>query len=384
MRSRIAEFGLRIAGCGLPILSVLAVGCHGEKKMPDRAVPVKVEPVRPAGSLAGSRYSANVQPKHQVALAFKSAGYVREIAKRRGNEGQLRNVQQGDLVRRGTVLARVRETDYVEKVNQAKAQLEEARAAFEKQRLDFDRAKALYESKSLAKADFDGVRSSFESAQAKVSGAKAQLDSAEISLADCALVAPMDSLVLARNVEEGALVSSGSAGFVLADTTSVKAVFGVPDTAVRDLKVGQPVAISIEAVPGARFSGRITAIAASADQNSRLFDIEVTIGNADGRLRSGMIANVEAPGGSPAEAPGSGLAAVPLTAILKSPAEPDSFAVFVIHEDGGKPVAKIRNVKLGDVVGSRIAVTSGLAIGERVIVSGATIVADGDHVRVIP
>ena len=380
------RFWILDSGFWIALLAILAAGsgCRKETKTEAAAVPVRVEPVRAAGSAAGTRYSATVQPRHAVSLAFKSGGYVREIAKRPGSDGRPRNVQQGDEVKRGTVLARVRESDYVEKVNQARAQLEEARAAYEKQRLDFDRAKSLYESKSLSKSDFDGARSGFESAQARVAGAKAQLDSAQISLADCELVAPMDSLVMARNVEEGALVGSGTAGFTLADTSSVKVVFGVPDVTVRELKIGQPVAISVEAVPGARFAGKITAIAASADRDSRLFEIEVTIDNPEGKLRCGMIASVETPGGPAPDPAASGAAAVPLTAILKSPAEPDGFAVLVVREDGGKTVARIRNVKLGPVVGSRIAVTSGLSVGERVIVSGATIVADGSPVRVIP
>jgi RND family efflux transporter MFP subunit len=378
MRFRISYLGFRT------LLLVLALGCHSQKKAERPAVPVRVETARAAVSASGSRYSANVQPKEQVSLAFKSAGYVREIAKRRGTDGRLRNIQQGDVVARGTVLARVRETDYAEKANQARAQLEEARASFEKQRLDFERAKALYESKSLAKADFDGARSSSDSAQARVSGAKAQLDTAQIALADCALVAPMDALVLARNVEEGTLAAAGTVGFIIADTTSVKAVFGVPDTVVRNFRIGQPLAVSVEAIPGARFSGRITAIAASADRESRVFEVEVTIGNSDGKLRSGMIAAVEAPRPSSPAPPGSGSTVVPLTAILKSPAAPESFAVYVVSKDGDKHIARIRSVKLGEVIGSRIAVTSGLSVGELVIVTGATIVSDGDAVLVIP
>ena len=198
---------------------------------------MRAETVLPAGAMSGVRYSANVQPREQVSLAFKSGGYVREIRKVRGGDGRPRNIQQGDAVAKGTVLARVREADYVEKVNQAKGQLGEAAAALEKQRLDYARSRALFESKSLSKSDFDGATAAFEQAKSRVESAKAQLDAARIALDDCALTAPMDALVLARSVEEGSLVGSGSVGFTLADTTSVKVVFGVPDT-VQDLKVG--------------------------------------------------------------------------------------------------------------------------------------------------
>src|SRR5262249_62139336 len=156
--------------------------------------------------------------------------------------------------------------------------------------------------------------------------------------------------------EEGSLVSSGSVGFILADTKSMKAVFGVPDLVVRDLKVGQPLTIVVEAVPGARPAGRITGISPSANRTRRVFAVEVTIPNSDGKLRIGMIATVETPPGNTAQA--AAIPAVPLTAVLKSPADPASYAVFIVSDDAGRSVAKIRNVKLGEVVGNRIAIGS--------------------------
>jgi RND family efflux transporter MFP subunit len=367
---------------GLVAALLSPVGCRHETKAEKAPVPVRTELVAAAGSAAGVRYSANVQPNEQVSLAFKSSGYVREIRKVKSSDGRSRNLQAGDTVSRGTVLARVREEDYVEKVNQARASFDEASAALRKDRLDFERAKTLYDSKSLAKADFDGSRSAVDAAEARVAGARAQLEAARIALADCALVAPMNALVLSRGIEEGTLVSAGTAGFTLADLSSVKAVFGVPDVIVRNLEIGQPLTVSVEAVPGTRFGGRVTAVAPSAERQSRVFDVEVTIPNPDGRLRSGMIASVETPHGGREVA--SVAPAVPLTAILKSPVQPEGYAVFVLAGDGEKAVAKVRTVKLGEVVGNRIVVTSGLTAGERVVVTGATIVNDGDRVRVIP
>ncbi len=373
-----ARFSETAAPLALAVaLAIPATACHRGREAGKTAVPVRVEAAQQAGASAGVRYSANVQPREQMSLAFKSPGYVREILRLRGSDGRPRNVQQGDTVTRGTVLARVRETDYLERVNHTKAQLAEVAAAFERQRLDFERAKQLYESKSLSRADFDAARSAFDSAQARVAGAQAQLDTDRIGLEDCALTAPMDALVLARNVETGTLVASGTVGFVLADTTSVKAVFGVPDTIVRRVKPGQPIALTVEAIPGAKFSGKVTAIAASAEKQTRVFDVEVTIPNADGRLRSGMIATVETPNDA---GPAASAVAIPLTAIVKAPGDPSGFAVMVVSEDGGRSVAKLRNVKLGEVVGNRIAVTSGLAAGERVIVMGATLVS-GRRIR---
>ena len=89
-------------------------------------------------------YSAGIVPNSQVDLAFKAGGYVESILQVRGADGRMRNIQEGDWVARATVLARVRESDYVANVNVAKAQLAQAQAALEQARLDFERTDALF------------------------------------------------------------------------------------------------------------------------------------------------------------------------------------------------------------------------------------------------
>src|SRR6185436_7886992 len=90
-------------------LTVLA-GCksHSAEKPP---TPVKVRAVETISSTAGARYSATISARTQVDLAFKVGGYVETIRQVRGFDGRLRDVQEGDLVPKGTVLAKVRQTD---------------------------------------------------------------------------------------------------------------------------------------------------------------------------------------------------------------------------------------------------------------------------------
>ncbi len=93
-----------------------------------------------------------------------------------------------------------------------------------------------------------------------------------------------------------------------------------------------------------------------------------------------MIATVTvADGGPPPRHP-----AVPLTAVVRPESGSSGYAVFVVEEPGGKPVARRRPVVLGDVMGNRIEVAEGLRVGERVVVSGATLALDGRPVRIIP
>jgi RND family efflux transporter MFP subunit len=138
--------------------------------------------------------------------------------------------------------------------------------------------------------------------------------------------------------------------------------------------------VETEALPGRILRGRVTRIAPSADPNSRVFEAECTIPNADGQLKIGMIAALHLG----AEAARAAVTLVPLKAIVRSRDDPQGYAVYVVETAGAKQVSRMRPVQLGDVVGNAIVVTQGLQGGEQVIVTGATLVADEQEVRVVP
>ena len=353
---------------------------HAETTAPR---PVKAQAVGAAATTGSIRYSAAIEAFEQVPLAFKSSGYVETILRRPGADGRPRVAQAGDVVTRGMVLARVRDIDYREQVNSGRAHIAETEAGLLKARLDLDRAKTLFAAESLTKPDLDAAQASFDAYQAKLSAAKAEVELAATALQDTALVAPDRGILLERKIEVGSLVGSGTVGFVLGNITAVKARFGMPDSMIQALSPGEPIELVVEAIAGARFNGRVTAIAPAADATSRVFDIEVTIPNDDGRLRPGMIGTVAvAPG--PASPATAGRPAVPLTAIVRSTTGNGGYAAFTIERRGDAEVARLRPVALGDVIGNTIVVENGLSVGERVIVTGATLVTDGEAIRVIP
>ncbi|HEU4400877.1 MAG TPA: efflux RND transporter periplasmic adaptor subunit [Candidatus Polarisedimenticolia bacterium] len=369
------------AATGLALLSGCGEKAHDEKP----PTPVRVQALAPAAGGAGVRYSASLSPREQVNLSFKVSGYLREILQVRGIDGRPRDVQEGDRVERGTVLARVREDDYTERVNQARSQVVEAQASNLQAKQDFDRAQALYNTQSMTKTDYDAAQARFDVTQARVDGAKAQFVQAQVALGDCALTTPITGVVLSANVKAGELAVPGTVGFVVADTTWVKAVFGVSDIMLPDLKPGGALSVRTEALPEVELHGRITRIAPSADPKSRVFEVELSIPNPDGRLKPGMISALQA--GETAPAPGAAAespVAVRLSAIVRPPAEPEGYAVYVVQEENGRPVARLRKVTLGEALGNSIAVSGGLKTGERVIVTGATLVNDGEPVRVVP
>jgi RND family efflux transporter MFP subunit len=365
----------------LPLLLSLALVACAAK--PDEArekivTPVRVRLVEERTELNGARYSGTVEPGTRVDVAFKVGGYVRDLALVRSG-GQSRKVQEGDFVTKGTVLAVVRESEYSQRVGASEAAFAEASAAEKQAKLDFDRTERLTASNSVAKAELDIQSTQLDTARARVDGAKSRILEAQLALADCTIRAPIDGVVLKRPIEVGSLVAPGSLGFAIADTKTVKVVFGAPDRLVEKLKPGGSVGVTFDAVAG-DFPGTITRIAPSADPKSRVFEIEATIPNPKDELKVGMIAKLVVPEASLKQPS----LALPLTAVVRSPRDARGFAVFVVESSGARDVARQRDVKLGDVVGNAVIVVDGLKAKERVVSMGATLLTDGEPVNVIP
>ncbi len=359
-------------------VTALFVGCSSKPATERVAVPVRVVSVQQVDIGNTVRYSANIVPTSQVDLSFKSGGYVKSVKMVRGADGNTRKVEEGDWVQKGTVLAEVDPRDYIEKLHQAKAQLERAQAELEKAKLQFDRTSTLYASKSVTKPEYDRDKAQYESAQASVSSAKAQVSEAEIALNYCSLEAPFDGWIVKRNVDVGALVGAMTNGFSISNTQLVKAVFGVPDTSINRVKLGQAHIVVTDALPEP-FEGKVTAISPAADPKSRVYSVEITIPNPHERLKAGMIARITLGGQEMSKA----LMAVPLESVIRDP-QGSGFAVMVANGTGEIATAELRPVKLQDAYGNMVSISSGINLGDRVVTRGSTLIKTGDTLRIIP
>jgi RND family efflux transporter MFP subunit len=416
-------------------LTTIVAGC-GHKQTEKPPVPVKIAAVELNATSSETRYSATIIPRTQVDLAFKVGGYVDVLRRVRGVDGKMRDIQEGDRISAGMVLAQVRQSDYQVKFKQAesqasearsgidvskaqydeavsgvassKAQLVESEAAYVKAKLDFDRAENLFASHSMTKADYDSAKAQYDMTSAKVAAARSQVQviqakaesakanidviqakernaqavvqETQIPLHDTALRSPLNGVVLEKSIEKGTLVSSGDKAFVVADTSSVKAVFGVADVAVTEMKPGRMLSLESETMPGKDFQGQITSVFPAADSKSRAFNVEVTIANPEYLLRPNMIVSLRVGTGEAIKAE----PVVPLNAVIKSKSNANGYAVMVVAEEGGREVARLCEVKLGESFGNAVGVAEGLKPGDRVITTGGTMVNDGDQVKVIP
>ena len=366
----------------LGVLLLACVSCHSPEPPGERtATAVRVEAVANSTDLSATRYAASIRPATQVDLAFRVGGYVDSIPKVKGADGRLRILQEGDHVSRGAPLASIRTSDYHQRFGEAKAALAEASAAREQAQIDFDRASKLAANQSIAQSELDAARARLETATARVEGAGARRDQAATALSDCELRAPIDGVILRRGIEVGSLAAPGTPAFSVADVSVVKVVFGVPDAVVDSLKLGATQTVQTEGDHGDNFSGVITRVAPSADARSRVFEIEVSIVNDRLLLRPGMVAHLALSKVASNTAP---RAALPIAAIVRSPKNAQQYAVFVVEVVGNAKVAHLREVELGEYLGNLMPIQGGVRTGEQVVVTGASLLSDGQPVEVIP
>ena len=334
----------KLVGFFSSIAVLILAGCAKETIPTPSPVPVKTEAVSTHEVRPTWRYSGEIRPDKQVQLAFKEPGYVDSLRRTRGADGVWRELQVGDEVPAGVVLAHLRPSDYQASLSAAvgqresfqgalegaKADMEKARADQTKADLDFQRAQALYAAKAMTRPDYDAAVAHHNAAEASVQSAlqqiearrghldtaRAQIASARISLGDTNLISPMPGVIVEKDVERGTLVAGGTRAFVLDDMRVAKVAFGVPDNMLPRFRIGLPVPVQVEAI-GKTLPGRITQIAASADRVSRVFNIEVSVPNGDGFLKEGMIASVQIQQASPEAVP-----VVPLTALMTTESGP--------------------------------------------------------------
>ena len=174
---------------------LILTGCRKEQPIEPEPVPVQVEMVSTQEIRPAWRYSGEIRPDTEVQLAFKEPGYIAALHQVRGADGRVRDIQVGDEIPSGTVLADLRRSDYEASLSSAvgqeqstqgalevsQAQLDQARADQTKADQDFERAQALYAAKAMTRPDYDAAVEHHEAATAAVQAAIRQIDAHRVS-----------------------------------------------------------------------------------------------------------------------------------------------------------------------------------------------------------
>ena len=219
-------------------------------------------------------------------------------------------------------------------------------------------------------------QSSVDAAIAARDSAAATVERTRAVIAQKAITAPFAGRLGLRNVDIGQYVAVGTSLVTLQQLDPIFADFPAPEEALRSLAVGQKVSMTVDAIPGRTFEGKIEAIDARVSAESRNVTARAVFANPDRKLLPGMFANLTVTTGEPAS-----VVTVPRTAIVYSlygdnvfvvKAAPHAREQGAVGDKGGASgfIVERRFVKVGPARGERIAVEEGLRAGERVVTAG--------------
>jgi len=289
--------------------------------------------------------------KESVTLSNKTPGYVNQIA-----------VDFGDKVKAGQVLAEMEREELELQVDADESAVTQAQATYVRAQGEYERAQQLFAEKIVPPQRRDAAEAEFKVAEAGVRSAEKRLAITKKRLRDTRIVSPVDGFVQQRFVNPGEYLAASSKMFEVVVVDPLKLRVPVPERYARMAKLGLPMHIAVDALPGESFSGTLTRVAAGS------LLVEAEIPNPEGKLRPGYFAHVVGVMGE------ESALFIPRSGLYRFAGVERVF----IAKDG---VAQSREVKAGMEEGEFVEIAEGLSESESVIVSSVDRLADGMKIQ---
>ena len=276
----------------------------------------------------------------------------------------------GDRVAAGQVLVRL-DSELAElALQQAEAQLLIAEADHETAEANLERARVLLENSDIADSEFEAADRAAKMARGGLLAADAGRSSALRQLRNTAIESPVDGTVAFVYARVGHLVAAGTPVAHVVDDSTVEIDIGLSEDQVAHIRSGQSADVTVRALPGEAFRGRVEYVGRRADDRTRTYPARIVVSNPRGRLRSGVVAEVVV-----AAREFEDSVVIERDWVVERFGEP---AVFVVADS----VAAVRKVSLGQIIGDRVVVLDGLEPGDRVISFGFQQLTEGARIDV--
>jgi RND family efflux transporter MFP subunit len=269
----------------------------------------------------------------------------------------------GDRVKKGQILVRLEQDDLKARSDQAEAAYLEAKAAFDKAKIDLERDKPLAKEGYISQQNIDVLQNVYDMANARVLKAKADQDYAKAQLSYATITAPISGTIASVTTQQGETVAAGlnAPTFItIIDLNKLEVNAYVDETDVGKIGVGQEALFAVDTFADKDFKGKVTAIYPRAvlQENVVNYITLISIENSEGKLKPDMTANVTI-----TLKKKKGVLAIPGAAVVR---EGGKKYVMLQAKDGK---AARREVKTGWKEGTYLEITSGLKEGDVVLVS---------------
>ena len=344
-------------------LILAAAGCSS----PHQDKPAAPETIR--GIALFTTATARVQDQIVAVGTVRAAETAQISAQTMGSVISV-NVREGDSVSQGQVLATIDAAQAQAGVDRAQAALSAAQhelaVAETEESLSestLKRFDALYQRKSVSPQEYDEVKARYQGAQARAEAAQAGTAQAKAAVAQAQtafsytkLRAPFSGVVTERKVDPGVLAAPGIPLLTIDAAGRFRLEATVDEASLRFVHIGESVPVTLDAYPDQQLSGKVTQIVPAADPNTRSFLVKIEL-PADSVVRSGLFGRVRFSRGE------RDSLVVPRTAVV------DRGALKGVYVVGPDQIAALRFVTVGDNIGDRMEVLSGLAVNEAVVLT---------------
>ena len=327
----------------LAALAAVACGNQGEtQKAPEVVTPnVEVAIAESRDVPQDNVYASTIQAYAVNNIAPQTAGRIRKI-----------NVEVGDYVVKGQILA---EMD--------RLQLEQTELQVQNDDIEYERLKGLYAEGGVSQSDFETAELGYKLRKSNLANLRE----------NTILRSPITGYVSARNFDAGDLFSMSAPLFTVQQVTPVKLLVGISESEYTKIRKGDKVSLTVDAIPGQEFSGKVDRLYPTIDPATHTFKAEVVVPNTDRVLRPGMYARVIVNFGTRRSI------IVPDKALVKQEGTGTRF-IYVLRADN---TVSYLPVTVGRHMGQEYEVLSGLEEGARVVVKGQALLRDGVKVNVL-
>lgn len=291
---------------GALILALIVLAILGTKK--EEVIIVQTEKVRKRDITQIVTATGKIEPEFKVVITPEVSGEIIYLP-----------VKEGQRVKKGDVLLKIKQDQYLAQRDRAVANLQSARANLAIQKIqlqkiesDFNRVRELYSKGLSSEAEFEAIKAQYETARAQVLSAEstvqqmeAMVKEANENLAKTIITSPMDGVVSQLNVKLGERVlgtgfTQGSNLMTVADLSKMVAVVDVDENDVVLISYGDKAKVKVDAFPGKVFTGVVYEIGNTAkakglgtQEEVVNFEVKIRIIDADVSLKPGMSCNVE-------------------------------------------------------------------------------------------
>ncbi|WP_435352745.1 efflux RND transporter periplasmic adaptor subunit [Emticicia sp. SJ17W-69] len=337
------------------LITALIVASCGKKQADkktetEEVLAVEVQPVTRKSLSEPIVASGVLSSKSEMKLAFKTGGMIRRIY-----------VQEGQSVKEGQLLA---ELD----LSEIDAQVRQAKLGLEKSERDLERVKKLYADEATTLTNVQDATTGFDVA-------KQSVQVAEFNQKLSRIYAPVSGRILRKISEQGELITPFAPAFILGTGESAYIVnVGLADRDVVKVKIGDIATVYLDAYPNEPFQARITQIAQTVNPATGTFEAELQIHPNGRKLISGFVAKAEISTGK-----GASTLSIPIESLIE--ADKNTAFVYVLNTDN-QTVSK-KNVNIGQIFGSSVAIISGIDEGTQIVTKGANFLSDKAKVKVI-